>query len=483
MRTRVCITVTAGTTAELRRRRDEVADADLVELRLDAVSDPNVGGALAGRRVPVVVTCRPAWEGGRFTGSEEERRRLLGEAVALGAEYVDVEWRAGFDDLVARTAGRRVILSSHDFDGVPADLEDRIRAMRSTGAEVVKVAVQARRLSDALALFTLGPRVARDGAVVLIGMGEAGVATRVLASRIGSAWTYAGDERAVGQLSAAALLDLYRFRSIGDATEVYGLVGQPVAHSVSPAMHNTAFQAIRRDAVYLPFAAADADDFMTFARGLGVKGASVTTPYKVDLCDRVDEVYSIARRIGAVNTISMVDGRWLGGNTDVGGFLAPLGDASALRGRRASILGAGGSARSVAVALASSGATVRVHARQQSRAELVAVLVDGATGPWPPEPGSWDLLVNCTPIGMHPRVDESPMPAEGLTGDTVYDLVYNPASTRLLADAERAGCRVIGGLEMLVAQARDQFEWWTGTRPPAALMREAAAHALAEFNR
>jgi shikimate 5-dehydrogenase len=125
-----------------------------------------------------------------------------------------------------------------------------------------------------------------------------------------------------------------------------------------------------------------------------------------------------------------------------------------------------------------------VHARRESRAAGVAGLVDGATGPWPPEPGSWDLLVNCTPIGMHPRIDESPVPAAALAGGgTVYDLVYNPPVTRLLADAERAGCRTIGGLAMLVAQAQEQFQWWTGERPPAGIMREAAVNALAEFNR
>src|SRR4051812_28933605 len=144
----LCVTVTAPTMAELRRRRDEIADADLIELRLDSVSDPDVAGALAGRRRPVIVTCRPRWEGGRFTGAEEERRRMLGDALALGAEYVDIESRAHFDDLVRGSGGRRIVLSYHDFEGVPSDLAALIRAMRSTGAEVVKVAATTKRLSD-----------------------------------------------------------------------------------------------------------------------------------------------------------------------------------------------------------------------------------------------------------------------------------------------------------------------------------------------
>src|SRR5262249_11068949 len=133
----LCVTVTAETTAELRAGRDAVVDADLVELRLAPGRDPAPAAALDGRRRPVIVTCRPTWEGGLFAGSEEERKRILADALALGAEYVDIEWRAGFDDLIAQTGGRRIIISSHDFDGVPADLAARIPAMRTTGAAVV----------------------------------------------------------------------------------------------------------------------------------------------------------------------------------------------------------------------------------------------------------------------------------------------------------------------------------------------------------
>src|SRR5712692_10746434 len=161
MRPLLVETVTAPTTAELRRRRDEVSEADLVELRLDSVRDPSVAGALAGRRRPVIVTCRPTWEGGHFTGSEEERRRLLTEAFVLGAEYIDVEWRAQFDDLVSRAGGRRIVLSSHDFDTVPTDLASRAHAMRSTGAEIVKLAIRTTRLRDCVPLLELGSHGSR----------------------------------------------------------------------------------------------------------------------------------------------------------------------------------------------------------------------------------------------------------------------------------------------------------------------------------
>jgi 3-dehydroquinate dehydratase/shikimate dehydrogenase len=478
----VCVTVTAPTTAELRRRRDGVDDADLVELRLDSVADPSAAGALAGRRRPVIVTCRPQWEGGEFKGSEEERRTLLGDALALGAEYVDVEWRAGFTDLLSRTGGRRIVLSAHDFEAVPADVSEQARTMRGTGAEVIKLAAKANRLSDCLCLLELGSRMGRDGSMVVIAMGDRGIASRVLSRRFGSAWTYAGTLDGVGQLTPAMMLNQYHFRSISDSTDIYGLVGSPISHSVSPDMHNAAFRAARLDAVYIPLPAADPEDFVTFAKGIGLKGASVTIPFKVALFNHVDEAYAVARRIGAINTIRVIDGRWIGGNTDAAGFLQPLQERRvALHGMRTAILGAGGAARAVAAALAPGGAEVTMYARDRARGEQAATMVGTRLSRWPPSPGSWDLLVNCTPIGMHPHLDQTPLPAGQLTGRLVYDLVYNPPTTRLLQEAAAAGCATIGGLEMLVAQAHEQFHWWTGVRPPAGVMRTAAEKKLLEF--
>ena len=253
---------------------------------------------------------------------------------------------------------------------------------------------------------------------VFISMGEAGIASRILAGRFGSAWTYAGPVSGVGQLRADELLDGYRFRSLGDATQVYAVVGSPIAHSVSPAMHNAAFQQAGLDAVYLPLKAASPDDFLQFAAAMGVRGASVTIPFKVALFERMDEVTDAGRRAGAINTIRIeVDGRRLGDNTDAAGFLRPLRDRQvALDGARVSVLGAGGSARAVAVSLASMGAHVTIHARRLDSARAVAEHASADIGPWPPARGSWDMLVNCTPVGMHPHVEETPLSRDGLTG-------------------------------------------------------------------
>ncbi|MBI2834650.1 MAG: type I 3-dehydroquinate dehydratase [Acidobacteria bacterium] len=472
----ICETVTANDLTTLRARRDGCRAADLVELRLDGLVDLDVGGALAGRRQPVIVTCRPQWEGGRFDGSEEERRRFLRAALDAGAEYVDVEWRSDFSELLDVRRGRGIVLSTHDFKaGVPSDLEARVAAMRATGAEIVKVAITASRLADCVPL--LDCRRVVDGPLVLVAMGRAGIPTRVLAARFGSCWMYAGDA-APGQLSAERLLNDFRFRSLTGDSAVYGVTGRPLEHTLSPAMHNAAFASLALEAAYVPLEAADADDFMKFAAAVGVVGASITAPFKEELFRRVVTWDPESRRAGAINTVRRHGEGWAGTNTDIAGFLAPLRRRFDVSNTRCAIVGAGGAARAVAIALATEGGHVTVHARDVQKAETVAALVGGRGLALPPPPGSWDLLVNATPVGTFPRVEETPVAAHLLTGGFVCDLVYNPLDTRLLTEARAAGCGTLGGLEMLVAQAVLQCEWWTGQRPSATLLGEAALGAL-----
>jgi 3-dehydroquinate dehydratase/shikimate dehydrogenase len=262
----LCETVTGNTMGELLAARDAAA-GDMVELRLDGVRDLDVDRTLQGRRGPVIVTCRPTWEGGRFEGSEDNRRALLTRALTAGADYVDIEWKAGFADVVHANRAR-VVLSSHDFTGVPADLCARARAMRATGAAVIKVAVTATRLSDTLPLLD----VARGGDAVVIGMGDAGVPSRLLATRFGSRWTYGGNGVAPGQMPAARMIDEFRFRSITPETAIYGIAGKGALTSGVPATRNAAFTASGRDAVCVPLPAADAADIQTFADALGIIG-------------------------------------------------------------------------------------------------------------------------------------------------------------------------------------------------------------------
>jgi len=475
----LCATVTGRTMEELRRARDAASFADMVELRLDTVDQPDAIGAIEGRRRPVIVTCRAAWEGGFFRGSEEERERILSDAQGAGAEFVDVEARAEFAPTIARKRrGRGLVLSLHAFGDPPADLIQRAIAMRTTGAEIVKISISAQRLTDMLPLLEIASRpefAAVDGSVahVLIAMGQAGVPSRILSAHLGNRWTYAGDAVAPGQLPAARLLGDFGFRRIKRDAAIYGVVGNPIAHSLSPVMHNAGFKAVGRNAVYVPLQAADVDDFVTFARAMDMRGASITAPFKVAMLSKVDDTDVMARRVGAVNTLVVRDGRWIGANTDVDGFLTPLKGKIALKGARVTVLGAGGAARAVAVALGAQGATVTVSARKSEPARGVASLAGGTAGAWPPPSGSWDVLVNATTSGSGGDGDD-PMRGIPLDGEIVFDLVYAPAVTPLLERARKEGCLTIGGIEMLVAQAERQFELWTGERPPAGLFKEAA---------
>ncbi len=466
-------TVTGRTMAGLRAARDAVTRADMVELRLDGVEDIDVAGALAGRSRPVIVTCRPTWEGGRFDASEERRHSILRQALDRGAEYVDVEWRAGFADLIARDP-RRVVLSSHDFQRVPDDLAVRATAMRQTGAGTIKIAIPAARLSDALALLPVGAA----GDAVIIAMGDAGLPSRLLASRFGSRWTYAGDAIAPGQIPASRMLDEFRFHQVVPTTDIYGVVSNNVMHSMSPRMHNAAFRAADLDAVYLPFCAADFDDFVTFADAMRVAGASVTIPFKLDALRAARNADSLARAVGAANTLRRTASGWEATNTDVQGFLDPL-DAvypGSLKGARAAVLGAGGAGRAVVIALGSRGVDVTIHARREEQAAEVAAACGAGVGQWPPSDGSWDLLVNCTPLGGSSARNQSPLPHGPFSGRMVYDLTYGDSESPLLRDARAAGCLTLDGLPMLVAQAERQFEWWTGTKPAEGVMKAAVAH-------
>jgi 3-dehydroquinate dehydratase/shikimate dehydrogenase len=477
----LCVTVTGRTMEELRRARDTAAGADMVELRLDSVDRPDVCAALEGRHRPVIVTCRAAWEGGAFAGSEEERQRILVDALTAGAEFVDVEARADCVPALLRLRrGRGVVLSMHAYGPVPEDLEQRYAAMRSTGAEVVKVAIEAARLTDTVRLMKIAAQQEASGGGedgrghVLIAMGQPGVPSRILASRLGNRWTYAGDGVAPGQLPAQRLLHEFQFRRITQDAAVYGVVGNPIGHSLSPAMHNAGFSALGLDAVYLPLQAADADDFVAFARAVGLRGASITAPYKVALLSHVDEVEPLARRVGAINTIAVRNARWIGANTDVHGFVAPLLGRIALKGTRAAVLGAGGAARAVAVALIEQGAAVSICARRADAARDVAEAAGARVGTFPPTPGTWDVLVNTIPAGD--GRDPGPMAGVALDGEIVFDLIYTPAETPLLRQARAAGCLTIGGIEMLVAQAEKQFEMWTGERPPTGVFQAAVQH-------
>ena len=449
-------------------------DADMVELRLDSMARPDPDAALTNRTKPAIVTCRPLREGGMFDGAEEERLRILRRAHDLGAEFIDVEWDAAVSDLLADRGGRGVIVSRHLFDGMPGEAAAMLADLRARGGEIAKLAVMTERPADLVRLL----RVRGDGSSsIVIGMGGAGLATRILAERFGSRWCYAGNAIAPGQITARRLLREFCFRRIRPDAAVYVVVGKPVTNSLSPAMHNAGFAARGLNAVYVPLEVRDLSGLREFGQAIGLRGASVTIPFKTDVTPLLDDITPEAAAVGAVNTITVREGRWIGSNTDAEGFLQPLlKRLPQLRGVRVAVLGAGGAARAAGFALARAGARVSVHARRRAAAQAVADAIGTLAGEWPPPRGSWDVLVNATSAGSATAPGDTAF-AGPFDGEFVYDLVYDPDPTELMRRAQLAGCPAIGGLEMLVAQAERQFEMWTGERPPADLFAEAAASA------
>jgi 3-dehydroquinate dehydratase/shikimate dehydrogenase len=471
MPARIVETVTGATTAELRLKRG-VAEtrADIVELRIDGVGDLDLPALLADRVAPVIVTCRPVWEGGRYDGVEPDRLRLLRRARALGAEFIDVEFRADWRSVLhhrepsnprtpeASEPAEGIILSLHDHAGVPADLETIAAGMEAAGADVVKIAVVPPTLSDCVRLARIGASL-RTGAV--IGMGPKGLVTRMAPDRFNACWTYTGALSQLGQISPEAARNLFAIGNGSAGARLFGVVGNPVTHSLSPVLHNSAFRHEGIDAVYGAFEAVDFADFERFAREFDVAGVSVTAPFKGAALDASISADAAARATRAANTLKRTPDGWAAANTDVDGFLAPL-DRARLEGARAAVIGRGGASRAVSHALAGAGADVTVLGRGD---------LDRASEPW-------DLLVNATPVGTDPDTEASVMNGRPVRARHVYDLVYNPRDTRLLRDARAAGAATTGGLDMLVAQACRQFEFWFGRPAPVDAYHAAAERLL-----
>jgi 3-dehydroquinate dehydratase/shikimate dehydrogenase len=308
------------------------------------------------------------------------------------------------------------------------------------------------------------------------------LAARVLALRSKGAFTYAPVENATapGQISLEEMKRVYRTEAFNSRTRVYGVIGNPIGHSLSPVMQNAGFTARRMNAVFLPFLVRDLKDFLRSIAALGLDGFSVTLPHKERIVSELDDCDPLAARIGAVNTVVVRGGGKLYGyNTDYVGVLRALERRMPLRGSRVLIVGAGGAARAVAFALEQAGSVVCVTARRMARARALAraaggIAIERRAG----RSEFFDAIVNATPVGMHPHAGESPLTANELNCRLVFDTIYHPRKTRLLVLAERRGIETVSGVEMFVAQGTAQFEIWTGERAPLAAMRRALENAL-----
>jgi 3-dehydroquinate dehydratase / shikimate dehydrogenase len=484
---RICITITDDTTAAVVARMAALAPvADLFEVRADFVSDLDLAALARARVKPILLTCRSEAEGGRSTDAAS-RREILAAAVALGLDLVDVEARAGFEDVAAAKRGRGLVLSWHDFDGTPQDLDAIYQRMAASRPDIVKIVTRARGVADlGRVLAFAGRHAGATPPLVTFAMGPEGVASRILGGRYGAAFTFAapanGLEAAPGQIPARAMAETYRVREISATTRVYGLLGSDVLRSLSPAIHNRAFAELGVDAVYVPLQAESLQGFLQALPDLGLSGFSVTRPYKQSILPQLAACEEDAARAGSVNTVVVcADGTLAGSSTDGDGVLLPLVRRTDLARKRVALLGAGGAARAAARALVRAGACVTVLARRPEQAEEVAAAAGCAHAPLDAFAAfDWDVLLNATPVGSGALPGALPVPRELLRpGTIVFDMVYEPAETPLLAAAAARGCETIGGVEMLVAQAVGQLRAWTGQEPPVAAMTEAALAALA----
>ena len=482
----ICVPIVARTNRAARADLARAAAlADIAELRLDYLQEPpDLEFLLADRPCPVIVTNRAPRQGGFFEGGEVERVALLREAVFEGVEYIDIE-----HDAVGRLRerlGTKVIVSYHNFEETPLDLHRIAQNLLGAGGDIIKVATYARDVSDTVRLCQLASDIGVPK--IILGMGPRGVATRILARKFGSFLTYAalaaGKASAPGQPTVRELLDIYHFRSIRAETRVYGVVGNPLGHSLSPQVQNAAFHHAGLDAVYLPFEVEDFGQFFKSSRCINPQGFSVTIPHKEAAARLVGEVDEITGKIGAVNTIVYREGRTVGTNTDWRAALAAvksvLPEGETLAGKRALVLGAGGAARGIVFGLASDGAELTIANRTLERAESLAKEAGCRSVPWEKRAAiPADIIVNSTSLGMYPAVEATPYPKEALkSGQVVLDAVYNPRRTRFLEEAAEMDCLIVEGLEMFVHQAAVQFEFWTGAKAPIEVIREAAVAAL-----
>src|SRR6476646_2212727 len=464
-----------------------------LEFRLDYLASPERGVAALRKfltRYPdctILATCRRRQNQGRFTGSIEEQIKILEAAHEAGAQALDIEIESAENcenQLAHLRSEAYLVLSYHNYGGTPPRLESVLRRMAAIPAHAYKVVTTARKPSDnsrVLSLARSHPKIP----TVLLAMGETGFPTRVLSPAFGGLYTYAAPNMAggtaSGQVSAKKLRGMYRVGKLSRDGKIYGVIADPVGHSISPAVHNRAFQARRVDAVYLPFLVhpGQLKDFFVMAEELPLAGFSVTIPHKQKILRYLDWVDPVARRIGAVNTVWRKAGKWRGANTDAPGVTSPLERHVRLNKASVLVVGNGGAARGAVFALAAAGSKLAVTGRNLDRVRALASTCGAeALSRDQAAARSFDALVHATPLGMAPNIEKCFFDGR-IPSQLVFDMVYTPRETMLLRRAKAQGAEVIAGIEMFLEQAGRQFEIFTGERPPKAVMEQAAMEALA----
>ena len=470
--------------------------AQLVELRLDWLGNPpDLGRLLKDKPTPVVITCRRSQDKGLWKFGEDQRQTLLRSAIVAGVDYVDLE--EDIAGTIRRYGSTKRIISYHNFDETPANLAEIHQRLASRDPDVIKLVTTAKVPEDNIRLL----EVVKNAKVPTVGfcMGDLGVWSRILCRKYGAPFTYAtfSAQRtmAPGQLTFEETRDVFHFDQINAETQVFGVVADPVAHSLSPLIHNAAFLAQGVNAVYLPFRIPRErfEHSLKALEALDIRGYSVTLPHKVAALELAQTKISPTAEIGALNTLFRgAAGEWCGANTDCDAALAslrlsfdPAGDplhpqTDPLNGKRVLILGAGGVSRAIATGLIRAGAAVTITNRTKSKAADLAQSLGCVLAGWENRGAvGTDILINCTSVGMHPKVDETPFQQHWLDeAMTVFDTVYTPERTLLIAQARERGCKVVTGVDMFVRQAARQYEYFTGRSAPVEVMRDTLKKAI-----
>ena len=487
---RICAVVAATRVEDFRAQVKRASrESHTVELRLDWLADDRERHRAldwlkrsAPRKTQFIATCRRRLGGGEFVGSALQELFWLMKAKEAGCAWCDLEIET-LRELPEKTVEGyaippKVLLSIHDFRRTPRSLAAP-KLPKHGGVDAVKVAAMSQNLGDSVRVLRLA-RGSRQ--VVAIPMGEVGLPGRILALRAGSALVYApiAEATAPGQVPLKELRDLYRAHELTSKSQVFGVIGNPIGHSLSPVMHNAGYVAAGKDAVLLPFLVERLAEFIKAIPEFGLKGFCVTLPHKTAILRYLDDCDPLADEIGAVNTVTVTrSGKLLGGNTDYTGVVRALEGKMKLRGSRVLLYGAGGAARAAAFAVAKAGAEVFVCARREVAARQLARAVHGdVVRRAALRKERFDAILNATPIGMHPHEEDSPLRFDELNSSLVMDLIYRPLQTKLLRMAAEKGIRTVSGVEMFVAQGAAQWQHWMGARAPENAMRKAVRDKL-----
>ncbi len=470
-----CLVITENTIAGCLELLEKYSGkTDMAEIRadfLDLQEMEKCAELPKASRIPLILTFRTPADGGRFKGPEEERIRLYMKGLEGGFAYIDLEeWLDAPElDKKAAAEGTVIVRSFHDFKTVPENLEERIRDLPRNKSEIAKAAVFPRSTAD---FFRVCRAALNLGGLkkVVLGMGEFGFPTRILARRLGCEWSYCaknGNVPAPGHVSPELMEEVYNYSELTAETAIFGIIGNPVMHTRSPYIHNPGFRYYGLDAVYLPFLVDSVKDFFMNAGLLDIKGVSVTVPHKKAILEIASEVSKEAGEICSANTMIRQQDGWKAYNTDAAGVMKALKEVS-LNGIKALVIGAGGTAPTIVHALKEAGCRVFITNRTYSKAEKIAeefgiVSMEREQACR----NKFDLVVQAGSAGMHPHEDMDPLPDFKFSGkETVFDVIYAPEKTKFLKRAEKSGCMIINGLPMLTGQAEEQFRLFCGRELP-----------------